>query len=117
VIDERPVALEHRVGDVREMLEHADVERRRAANAVMVEHGQETPETDAVAVLVHRILLRVGQRGSGPRIANAIQRRQILVVLDVRRHPECDARTVRPSYERPVDDRRIVDAIRCERRS
>ena len=92
----------------------SDVEQRMR---VLVEHFEQPPEAHAIAVFVHRILLRVGERRARPRIARAVERRQVFVMLDVRRDPERDARVVRPFDDGPVDDRQVVDAVRRERAS
>jgi len=112
VVHERPVARQHRLRDLGEVLQHADVQRGRAPDLVAVEHLEQSPEPDPVAVLVSRVLLHVGQRASRPGIARAIERREIFVVLDVGRDPEGDARVVRPPDDRAVDHRQVIHPVR-----
>ena len=111
VVHERPRAREHGLGDLREMLQHADVQSGRAADLVPVQHLEQPPEPHPVAVLVVRVLLRVGQRSAGSGIADAIQWGEILVVLDVGGDPEGHPGIPRPPDDRPIDHRKVVDPI------
>src|SRR5437867_2377743 len=52
---EIPVPREHRVTDLREVLENGEVDVHGAADPVPVEHIQHPPEADAVAVVAGRI--------------------------------------------------------------
>jgi hypothetical protein len=104
---EIPVPREHRVADLREVLEYGEVDVHGAADSVAVEHIEHPPEAHPVAVVAGRIGGNVRRREAGP--SHAHRRRYVLVVLDVRDDPEGEPSVVRPVETRPPGQRRVVN--------
>ena len=114
-----PAALFHGAQDLREVLQHRHAEADGAANVQRVGQLEQPPQADAVAVVALAVAEHVGVRRTRPGIAGAHEGRQVFVVLDVRHHPQRDARVARPAQRRAVQDRRVGHKVRfhgCLRR-
>ncbi len=105
-----PAALVHRPMDFGKHFEHRVVERHGAAHLVTVEHFQQAPEPDPVAVLAYAVVENVGVWRARPRITHPNELGHELVVLDVRHDPQRYARIAGPAQRRSLDDRRVIEA-------
>src|SRR5262249_34379816 len=78
-----------------------------SADTKSFERFHDTPHAGAVAIVAQRVVqhVRIGTRPD--RAALTIRRIQF-VELDVRTHPKCDARAIRPTDPWPIDQREIV---------
>ena len=105
--EELPSCRAARLDDLGMMLAERDVQRDAAPDAVRAQDVQYPPDADAVAVVAIRVGRDVGL-SPGPRAPGRIVRGEELVELDVRRHPDGDARVTGPGKPRPIDDRRVL---------
>ena len=80
---EGPIPIDHRLSDLGELVEHSEVQRGCRAYAMVVQHLSHTPEADAVAVVSPAISPDVRSGNTGPRNAIRVNRRLILIKLDV----------------------------------
>src|SRR6266571_899645 len=109
---ELPVARLALVDDLGVLRAQVAVQSRRAAHAVAVEHFHEAKDAHAVAVIARGPCGHVGRLHA--RAARA--RRYALgkgEELDIRDHPERDARPARPFEPRPAMDRRVGEGSVC----
>src|SRR5258706_4124164 len=79
---------------------------------MLVEDLEHAPEADAIAVVEMRVALDIRIGRARPWIAHAVVLGQILVMLDVGRDPQGNARVAGPDDPRSIDDRKIVDPVR-----
>ncbi len=107
---EIPVPRQHRVTNLREVLEDGEVDVHGAADSVPVEHLEHSPETHAVPVVARRIARNIRRREAGAPDAHGWRR--VLIVLDVRNDPEGEPRVARPAETRAPKQRRVVNP--CE---
>src|SRR5262249_18534691 len=86
VVDEDPIASEHRLADFGKLRQDRQVERRRASDLVSVEDFEHSPRTHTSPVVAQGVLLYIGL-GHARRPRRMGLRGDVLVVLDVRRDP------------------------------
>ena len=85
-----PAPRFHGLDDLRIVIEYGDIDRGCRSDLVLVHHIEETPDSNAIAVVAHTITHDIGRRRPGPpreMLANWIRRRDEFVDLDVGHHP------------------------------
>ena len=108
-----PVAGDHGVPYLREVVEDGLVQRGGAPDGVLVDHLQHAPEGHPVPVVPGSVPLEVGcwDTGSHESRGPAPLRWVVLQVLDVGGHPKGHPGAVGPAYRWPVDDGRVVEPL------
>ena len=116
VAHELPAGVLRLLGDARIVLAHARIDRERRADAEPREQIEEAPHADAHAVFVPAPVRHVGQHRLPGRRRQHLPRHRLADVphFEVHDGPEHDARAAGQLQRRPVDDRRIVDALARE---
>ena len=111
VAHEVPISLHHGRLHFRVVLQYGQVEGHGAADVVLVQDLEHSPESHPVAVVTVGVVSNVGVGHAGPRVPLAVEVGQILVVLYVGGYPEGHPCPAGPSNRRTVDDGAVLDAV------
>jgi hypothetical protein len=104
VAEQFPLQPDALVNDIGHVVAHCGVQRYTGTQPEVLQRFHHTPYARPVAIVAQRIVQDVRIRTRPQRAALSVGRID-LVELDVGAHPKCNARTVGPTNDRPVDER------------